>query len=964
MDNIQIQLAAYAEFTGTATSSPENSAAQSLPQVVIAGQIPNAVTIPVTIIGGTATLGVDFAQTATSITVPAGLYDGVSAASFFTVPITITADTFFEPDETIVLQIGTPSSPTVQIAALDCTPPPSTVAIHTIENDDVAIDAMDDTPAAVSGFSGGATATVLGNDTLNGGVVNPADITLSRAGTASDGITALGLVSPPSAGSVTMNADGELVVAPGTTAGTYVYTYEICEVLNPTNCDTAEVTVVVDPTDINAIDDTPAAVDGATGATIPNVVANDTVDGVANPTIGTDVTVNVTGTAQDGTTTLGLDVTPTAGGISLDPANGEVTVDPGTTAGTYVYTYEICEVLNPTNCDTAEVTVVVEATPIVANDDAPPSVEGVTGGTIPNVVANDTLSGVANPTIGTDVTVNEAGTAQDGTTTLGLDVTPAAGGITLDPATGEITVAPGTTGGVYNYTYEICEVLNPTNCDTANVIIGVTPFDLISRIEEDLEVILEEDLANTLTMQSYQISGYSADALDRLRDRGDDQCLAAVNIEADNILFDVDKAIIKPESRRTLDTIAAILASCPGSAFEISGHTDSDASNAYNLDLSQRRVEAVLRALTARDIDATGYIARGYGESQPIASNATAAGKARNRRVEFRALTDEDGYSGPCEDSFSLVRAFDALANDDGANADGHFLRDEHDCITDRREVFEGTLSFSDTNQGQTQTAINLSYRQEHYRGRDSVFGYFVGMYASQSDVSSRATGEIRGLGINAGIYGANRLYEELSLDYYLGAATGRHEFDLAFDRSIGTITATGDYSYVAGFAGAAISGELEYGETKLTPRVGFDYVYTPGADVDVLAEIGALSEAGDLELDAISGGRIFAEIRTDRLVNNDASYLWFNPRIACYQSLGNLDGVCGIGGSLGIESADEDSELTYAIELDGEKGNDYFLGNLRARASRQIGPAQINGDAGFNSDGNVTMGANLEMKF
>jgi outer membrane protein OmpA-like peptidoglycan-associated protein len=722
---------------------------------------------------------------------------------------------------------------------------------------------------------------------------------------------------------------------------------------------------------IDAIDDAPSAVDGAAGATIPNVVANDTLGGVADPTIGTDVTVNGTGTAQDGTTTLGLDVTPAAGGITLDPATGEVTVAAGTTAGTYVYTYEICEVLNPTNCDTAEVTVVVEPTPIIANDDAPLAIEGVTGGTIPNVVANDTLGGVANPTIGTDVTVNETGTAQDGTTTLGLDVTPAAGGITLDPATGEVTVAAGTTGGVYNYTYEICEVLNPTNCDTATVIIGVTPFELISRIEEDLEEILEEDLVNTITMQSNQISGYSADALDRLRGRdGGNQCMAAVNLEARNILFNVDSAVIlpdyfKPVRYETLDRIAAILNSCPGTPFEIAGHTDSDASEAYNIDLSQRRVAAVLRALTERGVDTTGFIARGYGESQPIASNATAAGKAQNRRVEFRLLDDVDGdYTGPCEESFSLVRTFDAQADDDGASADGQFLRDEHDCITDRREIFEGTLSFSDNNQGQTQTAVNLSYRREQYRGSDSVFGYFVGMYASQSDVTSRANGEIHGLGLNAGIYGANRLHEELFLDYYLGAAAGQHEFDLAFDRSIGTITATGDYRYVAGFAGAALSGELEYGETTLTPRVGFDYVYTPGADVDVLAEIGALSEAGDLELDAISGGRVFAEIRTDRLIWDDTANFWFNPRVSCYQSLGSLDGVCGLGGSIGVENTDEDSDLTYSLGLDGEWGSDHFLGSVTARASRQIGRGILSGDTGFNADGNVTMGANFQMDF
>uniref|UniRef100_UPI0035298D0A OmpA family protein n=1 Tax=Aliiroseovarius conchicola TaxID=3121637 RepID=UPI0035298D0A len=556
--------------------------------------------------------------------------------------------------------------------------------------------------------------------------------------------------------------------------------------------------------------------------------------------------------------------------------------------------------------------------------------------------------------------------AQDGTTALGLDVTPAAGGISLNPANGEVTVDPGTTAGTYVYTYEICEVLNPTNCDTAEVTVVVDPIDLIAEIEEDLKEILEEDLANTLTIHSRQISGYAADAGDRLRRRSSNQCLADVNarLNKENILFDTDKAIINSESRRTLDEIAVILGSCPDSAFEIAGHTDSDASDAYNLDLSQRRVEAVLRALSARDVDTTEYVARGYGESQPIASNATEAGKKQNRRVEFRALTDFDGYQGPCDDSFAMVRAFNLQANNDGLNADGRFLRDEHDCITDRREVFEGSLSYTDTGQGQTQSVFNLSYRREQYRGSGSVFGYFVGLYSSQSDVTNKATGEIRGLGINAGIYGAKRLQNELFLDYYLGGATGRHKFDLAFDRNVGTITANGDYTYWAGFFGASLSGELKYGETNVTPRVGFDYIYTPGADVDVIAELGGLTQVGNIELDAISGGRIFAEIRTDRLINNGKSNLWFNPRIACYQSLGSLNEVCGIGGSLGIESRGGDNDLSYAFELDGEWGENYFLGTVRARASRQLGNVYINGGAGLNSDGSVSMDANFEMKF
>jgi len=262
------------------------------------------------------------------------------------------------------------------------------------------------------------------------------------------------------------------------------------------------------------------------------------------------------------------------------------------------------------------------------------------------------------------------------------------------------------------------------------------------------------------------------------------------------------------------------------------------------------------------------------------------------------------------------------------------------------------------------QTAVNLSYRREHYSGADSVAGYFVGLYASQSDVANTATGEISGFGVNAGIYGAKHLRDALYVDYYLGGAAGRHSFDLAFDRDIGTVSATGDYTYLAAFAGAAISGEMELGNTTLTPRAGFDYVYTPGADVDVLAELGALSDAGTLELDAISGGRAFLELRTDHLINDGQANLWLSPRIACYQSLGSLDGVCGYGFSLGAESADEDSDRTYAFEIDGEWGEDYVLGTISARASRDLRVGYITGDVGIDTDGTATVGTSYELQF
>ena len=117
--------------------------------------------------------------------------------------------------------------------------------------------------------AGGNLPTVLANDTLNGVAVVPADITLTP-----------GTLAPvPAAGSITMDsATGIITVAAGTTAGTYSYPYEICENLNPTNCDTATATVVVAAATIDAVDDTASGVNGLTGATaVLNVLDNDTL---------------------------------------------------------------------------------------------------------------------------------------------------------------------------------------------------------------------------------------------------------------------------------------------------------------------------------------------------------------------------------------------------------------------------------------------------------------------------------------------------------------------------------------------------------------------------------------------------------------------------------------------------------------------------------------------------------------
>jgi OOP family OmpA-OmpF porin len=101
------------------------------------------------------------------------------------------------------------------------------------------------------------------------------------------------------------------------------------------------------------------------------------------------------------------------------------------------------------------------------------------------------------------------------------------------------------------------------------------------------------------------------------------------------ILFDVDKSNIKPLYKADLKKIGGFLKEFPKAKVEINGHTDSTASNAYNQRLSVRRAGSVKKYIATKFGVATGRMtARGYGETQPVASNKSKQGRASNRRVE------------------------------------------------------------------------------------------------------------------------------------------------------------------------------------------------------------------------------------------------------------------------------------------------------------------------------------------
>lgn len=119
----------------------------------------------------------------------------------------------------------------------------------------------------------------------------------------------------------------------------------------------------------------------------------------------------------------------------------------------------------------------------------------------------------------------------------------------------------------------------------------------------------------------------------------------AITLPSD-VLFDFDKTDIKPEAANTLKTLAVVIRAKPNARVHILGHTDSKGSDSYNMELSKKRAESVIRWLVEKEaLPSEQMKPMGYGETKPVAKNENAdgsdnpEGRAKNRRVEV--LIDE-----------------------------------------------------------------------------------------------------------------------------------------------------------------------------------------------------------------------------------------------------------------------------------------------------------------------------------
>jgi len=238
----------------------------------------------------------------------------------------------------------------------------------------------------------------------------------------------------------------------GATAQTYSATtsgaYTV--VVTRTGCESpaSDATTVTVNNCISLTNDAVTGINGKTGnSNVINALTNDKLNGVAVAIAD----VNLTQISTDNPK------------VTLNVADGSVSVAGGTAAGTYVINYSICENLNPTNCSTSSISVTVDPAAIQATTDAVTGINGKTGNSnVINALTNDKLNGVAVAIADVNLSVVTSATS------IGSGSVPI-----LNPATGIVSVAAGTPAGVYTIIYSICEKLNPTNCNLATVTVTV-----------------------------------------------------------------------------------------------------------------------------------------------------------------------------------------------------------------------------------------------------------------------------------------------------------------------------------------------------------------------------------------------------------------------------------------------------------------------------------------------------------
>jgi outer membrane protein OmpA-like peptidoglycan-associated protein len=197
-------------------------------------------------------------------------------------------------------------------------------------------------------------------------------------------------------------------------------------------------------------------------------------------------------------------------------------------------------------------------------------------------------------------------------------------GCTTDPVTGQRRISKAAIGGVGGALggYLLGDIVGGRNDRTAKI------------IGTGIGGIAGAGIGAYMDKQERDLRARTAGTDVRVTREGDNLVL---NIPS-GITFAYDSAAVQPQFQQTLNQVADTLRQYDQTYIDVYGHTDSTGSDAYNQQLSEQRANSVASYLESRGVQSARIGTRGYGETQPIASNDTDAGRAANRRVEIKIV--------------------------------------------------------------------------------------------------------------------------------------------------------------------------------------------------------------------------------------------------------------------------------------------------------------------------------------
>jgi outer membrane protein OmpA-like peptidoglycan-associated protein len=164
-----------------------------------------------------------------------------------------------------------------------------------------------------------------------------------------------------------------------------------------------------------------------------------------------------------------------------------------------------------------------------------------------------------------------------------------------------------------------------------------------------------DELVKNMSLQQAQVSQQQAQVAQRqvnelqqqLKDLQTKRTDRGLMVTLSGVLFETGSAAVKPGARHQLDELAQVLRANPNRKALIEGHTDNVGSPERNLDLSLERATTIRNYLIAAGVAPEQVVAKGYGQTRPIAPNSTAEGRQQNRRVEITIL--DEGQNFPPE---------------------------------------------------------------------------------------------------------------------------------------------------------------------------------------------------------------------------------------------------------------------------------------------------------------------------